>query len=250
MSHVADSPKKSPFRPHFRAFYPHPAHGSSLRVSRGSCGMPSLRRCPSANWPRISVGNWRPHQRSGRSHPLSGTRETWLASFDSLSTVLPPLATITRCRPPRLGLISCSIPPWFVLSCNLPMTNARAIWLCFSAFLSPPAPCLRLHGALTTGHYSHAPRATRLHPPVPAGSGRAQTLPRWLLPDTDSRFGKDRTGPDRDERSLSFSMAPNRAILRKNQSVFPRSPPLDRRPFSRGRRRSTPVAPSLPAGWP
>ena len=31
--------------------------------------------------------------------------------------------------------------------------------------------------------------------------------------------------------------------LRKNQSVFPRSPPLDRRPFARGRRRSTPVAP-------
>src|SRR5208283_2855765 len=69
MSHVADSPKKSPFRPHFRAFYPHPAHGSSLRVSRGSCGMPSLRRCPLANWPRISVGNWAPPPKERKEPP-------------------------------------------------------------------------------------------------------------------------------------------------------------------------------------
>jgi hypothetical protein len=34
--------------------------------------------------------------------------------------------------------------------------------------------------------------------------------------------------------------------LRKNPSAFPRLPPLDRRPFSRGRRRSTPVAPRNP----
>jgi len=58
---------------------------------------------------------------------------------------------------------------------------------------------------LTTGHCSRAtdhnspvPRPT----PGPAGSGRAQTLPRWLLPDTDSRIGKDRTGSNLDERSL------------------------------------------------
>src|SRR5271166_4211388 len=100
-----------------------------------------------------------------------------------------------------MGLFSCSIPPWSVLSCNPPTTNARAIWLCFSVFLSPPAPCLRLHGALTTGRYFHAPRATRLHPPVPAGSGRAQTLPHWLLSDTDRRFVKDQTGWDRSRRT-------------------------------------------------
>ena len=39
-------PKKSPFRAHFRAFYPHPAHKSALRAEVG--------------------------------HPLLGTRETWL----------------------------------------------------------------------------------------------------------------------------------------------------------------------------
>ena len=38
--------------------------------------------------------------------------------------------------------------------------------------------------------------------------------------------------------------------LRKNQSVYPRSPPLDRGPLARGRRRSTPVAPGLPPEWP
>src|SRR5208337_1527431 len=41
----------TPFLGHFRAFYPHPAHGSGR----------------------------------GRDHPLSGTKETWLTSFDALS---------------------------------------------------------------------------------------------------------------------------------------------------------------------
>jgi len=53
---------------------------------------------------------------SGSGHPLSRTRETWLAPNVHLATVLPP----------------------------------------------------------------HAPRLT-LHDARPAGSGRAQTLPRWLL---------------------------------------------------------------------
>src|SRR5208283_5078165 len=45
----------------------------------------------------------------------------------------------------------------------------------------------------------HAPR----RPPLgPAGSGRAQTFPRWLLPDTDRRIAKDPTGSDLDEHPL------------------------------------------------
>src|SRR5271157_2790763 len=75
---------------------------------------------------------------------------------------------------------------------------------------------------LTTGHCSratdrHSPLATR-HSPLPpdslatvlppsaspAGSGRAQALPHWLLPSTDRRIGNDRTGPDLDDRSLSI----------------------------------------------
>ena len=128
-----------------------------------------------------------------------------------------------------MGLFSCSIPPWFVLSCNLPMTNARAIWLCFGAFLSPPASSLQLHWPLATDHHSPVPRST----PGPAGSGHAQTFPHWLLPDTDRRFVKDRTGSNLDERSSSLVWHQTGPCLRKNRSVFPRSPPLDRRPFSR-----------------
>ena len=50
------------------------------------------------------------------------------------------------------------------------------------------------------GHCSDASRPT-LHA-RPAGSGHAQTLPRWLLPDTDTRIGKDRTRPDLHERPV------------------------------------------------
>src|SRR5208283_2606721 len=69
------------------------------------------------------------------------------------------------CLRPGLALFSGSISPWFVLSNNLATTNTRAIWLCFGAFLSPPASSLQFHWSLATGHWllttilpSHAPR--------------------------------------------------------------------------------------------
>ncbi len=49
--------------------------------------------------------------------------------------------------------------------------------------------------SLATRHPSRRPLG-------PVGSGRAQTLPRWLLPATDRPIAKDRTGPDLDERPL------------------------------------------------
>ncbi len=45
----------------------------------------------------------------------------------------------------------------------------------------------------------------------PAGSGRARP-PRWLLPATDRRIDKDRTGPDLDDWPLFVSMSPKQAI--------------------------------------
>jgi len=51
-----------------------------------------------------------------------------------------------------------------------------------------------------------------------AGSGRAQTFPRWLLPSTDSRIAKERTGPDLDERPLFVSMSPKFSML-PNQAI-------------------------------
>ena len=95
------------------------------------------------------------------------------------------------------------------------------------------------HWPLATDHHSPVPRPT----PGPAGSGRAQTLRRWLLPDTDSRTGKTERSPISTSTPFLSVWHQTGRSLRKNPSVFPRSPPLDRRPFFRGRRRSTPVAP-------
>src|SRR5208337_955354 len=54
------------------------------------------------------------------------------------------------------------------------------------------------------------PRASRPTPhAAPAGSGRAQTLPRRLLPDTDRPIAKKPNGPDLEERPLYSSMSPN-----------------------------------------
>jgi hypothetical protein len=75
-------------------------------------------------------------------------------------------------------------------------------------------PSARASISLATGYHSRVPCST----PGPAGSGRAQTLPRWLLPDTDSRFVKDQTGPDLDEHSLLFPMTRHTA---KNSGLLP-----------------------------
>jgi len=115
------------------------------------------------------------------------------------------------------------------------MTNMRSNLASFCAFSHtaislPSAPLTTGHwhyslaarhsllSTTFTGHSSLAPRPT----PGPAGSSRAHTLPRWLLPHTDGRQpkGKDRTGPDLNERSLSFSMASNRAISTEKSIRF------------------------------
>src|SRR5271157_4880675 len=44
-------PKKSPFRPHFRAFYPHPANKSSLRVGRNAEGATRFLEPRKRGWP-------------------------------------------------------------------------------------------------------------------------------------------------------------------------------------------------------
>ncbi len=72
------------------------------------------------------------------------------------------------------------------------------------------------------------PPAPRPTTPRPAGSGRAQTLPRWLLPATDHRIGKDRTGPDLDERPLYFQYAPSQTISADKINLFL---PTRRRPL-------------------
>jgi hypothetical protein len=65
-------------------------------------------------------------------------------------------------------------------------------------------------------------------PPGPAGSGRAQTLPHWLLPDTDSRFGKDPRGPISTSGSSISVCHRTRRFLRTKSFVPLHSPPLTR----------------------
>ena len=61
---------------------------------------------------------------------------------------------------------------------------------------------------LTTILPSHAPRP----PPGLAGSGRAQALPRWLLPDTDRRIPHELQGPILHFRTLPSATASSRGV--------------------------------------
>ena len=94
-----------------------------------------------------------------------------------------------------------------------PKSPFRAL---FGAFYPHPAHRSALRAA--SGRATHflapgqrgcstVPLATVLPPPAPhrrpsapAGSSYEPTLPRWLLPDADTRIGKEPTGPDLDER--------------------------------------------------
>ncbi len=109
--------------------HPHCPDILSLRQNRRTLASVSGR------WSLLDGMNAFAIAESGMGHPLSGTRETWMAPFDSDT----------------------------------------------------------LHASRSTPH------ASRSTTPVPAGSGPAQTLPRWLLPATDRRIGKDRTGPNLEE---------------------------------------------------
>src|SRR5271166_2636819 len=71
------------------------------------------------------------------------------------------------------------------------------------------------------------PHAPRRRPSGPAGSGHEQTLPRWLLPDADTRIGKERTESDLDDRPLSLVWHQTGRSRRQKRSVCPRSPPSD-----------------------
>jgi len=97
---------------------------------------------------------------------------------------------------------------------------------------------------LTTILPSHAPRRDQrgqiVRKPFPAGCCLTPT----------AELAKTERGPIATSGPFISVWHQTGRSLRKNQSVFPRLPPLDRRPFSRGRRRSTPVAPGMPAGWP
>ena len=108
-------------------------------------------------------------------------------------------------------------------------------------FRSSPVPCLRLHRALTTGHYSRA-RASRHPRPLSAGTsggGSCADPPplatAWHQPSNCQRFNGTRSRRAAPPLSVCHR---NRRFLRKTISFF------------LARRRTTPIAPHMHAGWP
>ena len=150
--------------------------------------------------------------------------------------------------PRELALFSWSIPPSFVVSPNVPMCNTRSVWLCFGAFLSPPARSLRIHWPLSSRFTLHATRPT---PPSAGSSGVRSCADPPPLATACHRPPncQNPNGPDLDERSLYFSMSPNQAIF--TDKIICSSPPAAAHPLTvlSWPRRSTPVCSGMPAGW-
>src|SRR5271157_403126 len=114
---------------------------------------------------------------------------------------------------------------------------------------------------------SHCSPAPRFTPPAPRSTPsrstpdqRGQVVRRpspagYCLPPTAelSKTKRDpvsTSGPSLSVCHRNSVCYRTRQFLRTNPSVSPRSPPPDRRPFARGRRRLTPGAPDVPAGCP
>ena len=159
-----------------------------------------------------------------------------------LTTIHPPLAT---CRGPKLGLFSGSILAWFDLSHDLPEINTKSKLALFCAFLSPPTPCLRIHRLLCFRPTPHAPRC-----PGQRVQALHRNLPRWLLPDTDRRIAKDRTGPDLDKRTFYIKYVTEPGDSFGKFDLIPSLAAAQPLTILSWPRRSTSVAPNVPAGWP
>jgi len=149
-------------------------------------------------------------------------------------------------------VFSDSLPPWLVLSHNAPMINATdtasklALFCHFS--LAPRSPRVAFADHVATVLSLPAPCST----PRPAGSGRAQTLTRWLLPATANLIDKERTGPNSTiEPSLTVCAEPKDTRRRNHPfSTDAAARPLSRRSVGarRGRRRH--FLPRKKRGWP
>src|SRR5208337_3887797 len=116
-----------------------------------------------------------------------------------------------------------------------PKSPFRAL---FGAFYPHPAhqSALRAEGLRTSWHPVNVgappspwPLFSRLPPHTAvrrhaAGSSYEPTLPRWLLPDADTRIGKEPTESDRDDRPLSLVWHQTGRSRRQKPSVELRIP--------------------------
>ena len=101
----------------------------------------------------------------------------------------------------------------------------------------------RAEWATHSGHRSPASRPT----PHQRGEVLCRPSPAGYCLTPTANLAKTEWGPiSTSDPSLYYVTEPGDS-LRKNQTVSPRSSPSDRRPFSLGWNRSTPVAPGVPA---
>ncbi len=138
---------------------------------------------------------------SGRGRPLSGTRETWLARFVAAFAIPHPPSAICH-----LPFAICHLP--FLLP-HSPFRIPHSAFRIFSRaegaarFLAPGKP--GWPPTSTWPLFSRStPHASRPTTPGTGGVGPCADPPPLALPDADRRFGKDRTGPDLDERRRYF----------------------------------------------
>ena len=146
-----------------------------------------------------------------------------------------------------MALFSCSISPFRVLSANQTMTNAKANWLRFGAFLSPSARLLRLQRSQVT----RLPPLATIFPlsARPAGSACRPTPAGYCLPQT-AGLPKTERGPiSTSTPSLyQYVTEPGDSCGKNNPFLLTRRrATVDRSLVATG---STPPAPGEPAGWP
>ena len=99
-----------------------------------------------------------------------------------------------------------------------------------------------------TGHYPHAPRST-----PHAGTSEARPCadpPAGSCMQPTGELVRTERDPISTSTPLFHYVTETGDSCRQNQSVSSHSPPPNRWPFSRGRRRSKPSAPGVPAGSP
>src|SRR5271165_6970855 len=193
-------------------------------------------RCVFATHPTC----WRPGSVAGPQRPLG--------HGSSAPRPMPPAGNWLR--------FACSISPLFVLSHSLPMVNTMdklALFWRFSitASFNSSISLATCYWLLTTILTPHA-----LTPPEPPTAGTSGVRP---CADPPAGYCMQPTAElvmtDRDPTSMTgasiFSMSPNQTIpTDKLIRFFPLAAAQPSTILFRGRRRSTPAAPSVRPGWP
>ena len=97
-------PPKSPFRPHFGAFSPHPGSKSALRCGRGDPLFETPETChPTSTWKIFSLPTLDDARTRGHRHFPAGSCLRLTTEFPMNSRVLTCICAHTRLPPPVQG---------------------------------------------------------------------------------------------------------------------------------------------------